>query len=102
MSCGFTLEHYRELLHAARAGGYRFTHFDEPPRRGQHAVDQDLRALLAPFEQLGGDADPHLLTSERAGGGGRGGGDGRGDVGAGPDPGCAGAATRAWPAGRSR
>ena len=27
MSCGFDLEHYRELLRAATAGGYRWTFF---------------------------------------------------------------------------
>ena len=42
MSCSFSLDHYRELLAAARGGGYRFAHFDRaaaprrppaPPRR---------------------------------------------------------------------
>jgi len=33
-NCAFTLDHYRELLDAARAGGYRFAHFDELPGRG--------------------------------------------------------------------
>ena len=42
MSCAFDLEHYRELLAAAQAGGYRFAFFDSdasarrppaPPRR---------------------------------------------------------------------
>lgn len=51
MSCGFTLDHYGELLHAARAGGYRFGHFDgQPPRRGalllRHDVDLSLDAAL--------------------------------------------------------
>ena len=50
MSCGFTLDHYRELLRAARAGGYRFSHFDQPPRRGdlllRHDVDLSLDAAL--------------------------------------------------------
>ena len=50
MTCGFTLEHYRELLQAARAGGYRFAHFDQPPRRGdlllRHDVDLSLDAAL--------------------------------------------------------
>ena len=32
MSCDFTLDHYRELLDAARAGGYRFAHFDRRAR----------------------------------------------------------------------
>ena len=46
MSCGFTLEHYRELLDAARAGGYRFARFDERRGRGdlllRHDVDLSL------------------------------------------------------------
>lgn len=51
MSCGFTLDHYRELLQAARAGGYRFGRFDgQPPRRGdlllRHDVDLSLDAAL--------------------------------------------------------
>ena len=50
MSCGFTLDHYRELLQAARKGGYRFSHFDQPPRRGdlllRHDVDLSLEAAL--------------------------------------------------------
>jgi hypothetical protein len=50
MSCGFTLDHYRELLRNARAGGYRFAHFDQPPRRGdlllRHDVDLSLDAAL--------------------------------------------------------
>jgi hypothetical protein len=50
MTCGFTLDHYRELLQAARAGGYRFAHFDQPPRRGdlllRHDVDLSLDAAL--------------------------------------------------------
>ena len=31
MSCDFSLAHYRELLRAARAGGYRWAGFDAPP-----------------------------------------------------------------------
>ena len=50
MSCSFSLDHYRELLAAARAGGYRFAHFDHPPRRGdlllRHDVDLSLDAAL--------------------------------------------------------
>ncbi len=51
MNCGFSLEHYRELLRAARAGGYRFAGFDEPPEEGvvilRHDVDLSLPAALA-------------------------------------------------------
>ena len=32
MSCAFDLEHYRELLDAAKAGGYRFAFFEAEPR----------------------------------------------------------------------
>lgn len=54
MSCDFSLEHYRELLAAARAGGYRFAHFEERPRRGdlllRHDVDLSLDAALTMAE----------------------------------------------------
>lgn len=50
MSCAFDLGHYRELLDAARAGGYRFAHFDGLPGRGdlllRHDVDLSLDAAL--------------------------------------------------------
>jgi hypothetical protein len=50
MSCSFDLDHYRELLAAARAGGYRFAHFDRPPAPGdlllRHDVDLSLDAAL--------------------------------------------------------
>jgi hypothetical protein len=50
MSCAFTLDHYGELLAAARAGGYRFATFDAPPGRGdlilRHDVDLSLDAAL--------------------------------------------------------
>jgi len=48
--CNFSLEHYRELLEAARAGGYRFVHFDRVPEPGdlflRHDVDLSLDAAL--------------------------------------------------------
>jgi hypothetical protein len=54
VTCGFSLDHYRELLAAARAGGYRFAHFEQPPRRGdlllRHDVDLSLDAALAMAE----------------------------------------------------
>jgi hypothetical protein len=54
MSCGFSLTHYRELLRAAGAGGYRFAGFDRPPERGdlilRHDVDLSLDAALAVAE----------------------------------------------------
>jgi hypothetical protein len=49
-SCAFDLEHYRELLDAARAGGYRWGGFDAPPEAGvvilRHDVDLSLEAAL--------------------------------------------------------
>jgi hypothetical protein len=48
--CGFTLEHYRELLEAAKAGGYRLAGFDREPRPGdlviRHDVDLSLVAAV--------------------------------------------------------
>ena len=50
MSCAFDLAHYRELLDAARAGGYRWGGFDVPPEGGvvilRHDVDLSLDAAL--------------------------------------------------------
>ena len=50
MSCPFDLDHYRELLAAAFAGGYAFAFFDHPPRTGElllrHDVDLSLDAAL--------------------------------------------------------
>jgi hypothetical protein len=54
MSCAFDLAHYRELLRAARAGGYRFAGFDRPPESGdlilRHDVDLSLAAAVAMAE----------------------------------------------------
>lgn len=50
MTCAFSLEHYRELLEAAKAGGYRFAGFDRPPEPGdliiRHDVDLSLDAAV--------------------------------------------------------
>lgn len=50
MSCAFDLTHYRELLEAARAGGYRFGRFEGEPESGRvylrHDVDLSLDAAL--------------------------------------------------------
>jgi hypothetical protein len=50
VSCGFSLEHYGELLEAAKAGGYRFAPFEQPPAPGEillrHDVDLSLDAAL--------------------------------------------------------
>lgn len=51
MSCDFSLGHYRELLEAAKDGGYRFAGFDRPPEPGvlllRHDVDLSLPAAVA-------------------------------------------------------
>jgi len=50
MTCDFSLRHYAELLDAARAGGYRWAHFDREPEPGdlflRHDVDLSLEAAL--------------------------------------------------------
>ncbi|MDP9285132.1 MAG: hypothetical protein M3P41_09320 [Actinomycetota bacterium] len=54
MTCDFSLAHYRELLRAARAGGYRCAGFDRAPRAGdlilRHDVDLSLEAAIAVAE----------------------------------------------------
>jgi hypothetical protein len=54
VSCDFSLDHYRELLQAAKAGGYRSAGFDRPPEPGdlilRHDVDLSLEAALAVAE----------------------------------------------------
>jgi len=51
VSCDFSLAHYRELLRAAKAGGYRWAGFDRPPESGdlilRHDVDLSLSAALS-------------------------------------------------------
>ena len=50
MSCSFDLGHYRELLEAAQAGGYRFALFGDGPEEGdlflRHDVDLSLAAAV--------------------------------------------------------
>jgi hypothetical protein len=50
MNCEFSLEHYAELLDAAKQGGYRFASFAGEPRAGtlflRHDVDLSLDAAL--------------------------------------------------------
>jgi hypothetical protein len=50
VSCTFDLAHYRELLEAAVAGGYRFAFFDREPQPGdlllRHDVDLSLEAAV--------------------------------------------------------
>jgi hypothetical protein len=54
VSCAFDLAHYRELLDAARAGGYRFATFDKEPGAGdlllRHDIDMSLEAAVAMAE----------------------------------------------------
>ena len=50
VTCAFDLAHYRELLEAAKAGGYRFAFFDREPEAGdlllRHDVDLSLEAAI--------------------------------------------------------
>jgi hypothetical protein len=69
VSCAFDLAHYRELVEAALAGGYRFAFFDRDPRPGdvllRHDVDLSLAAAveLAELEaELGAAATYFLMT----------------------------------------
>ena len=54
MTCDFSLGHYRELLQAAKAGGYRWAGFDRAPQAGdlilRHDVDLSLDGALAMAE----------------------------------------------------
>jgi hypothetical protein len=68
-ACAFDLSHYRELLEAAEAGGYRWAEFDHQPRPGdlflRHDVDLSLEAALelARLEHgLGAHATYFLMT----------------------------------------
>ena len=69
MSCRFDLEHYGEILEAARTGGYRFAFFDSEPERGtvilRHDVDLSLGAALRIAEveaDAGAGATYFLMT----------------------------------------
>jgi hypothetical protein len=54
VSCDFSLDHYRELLRAAQAGGYRWAGFDRAPESGdlllRHDVDLSLTAAVTVAE----------------------------------------------------
>jgi hypothetical protein len=54
VSCAFDLEHYRELLEAATAGGYQWVLFDHDPEPGdlflRHDVDLTLDAAITMAE----------------------------------------------------
>jgi hypothetical protein len=69
VSCPFDFDHYRELLEAARAGGYRFAFFEGEPREGdlllRHDVDLSLDAALRLAEleaEAGAQATYFLMT----------------------------------------
>lgn len=69
MTCSFDLDHYRELVGAAEAGGYRFAFFDGEPHAGdlllRHDVDLSLEAALELAEleaELGARATYFLMT----------------------------------------
>ena len=72
MTCAFDLDHYGELLDAARAGGYRFAFFDRDPQEGdlllRHDVDLSLDAALrlAELEAEAGATSTYFLMSESA------------------------------------
>jgi hypothetical protein len=69
VSCSFDLGHYREILEAARAGGYAFKPFGDDPERGdlflRHDIDLSLDAALRMAEleaELGALATYLLMT----------------------------------------
>jgi hypothetical protein len=70
VSCDFSLAHYRELLAAAREGGYRCAFFDREPRDGdlllRHDVDLSLEAAveLAKLEAEAGAQATYFLLRE--------------------------------------
>jgi hypothetical protein len=67
--CAFDLAHYRELLDAAQAGGYRFALFDHDPEPGdlflRHDVDLSLEAALelAELEAAAGARATYFLMA---------------------------------------
>jgi hypothetical protein len=72
VSCAFDLAHYRELLDAAKAGGYRFATFEAEPQAGdvllRHDVDLSLEAALelARLEHESGVRATYFLMTESA------------------------------------
>jgi hypothetical protein len=69
VTCRFSLEHYRELLEAARDGGYRWSGFGREPQPGdlllRHDVDLSLEAALRMAEieaELDARATYFLMT----------------------------------------
>jgi len=72
VSCRFDLAHYRELLEAAKSGGYRFASFDVPPASGdlllRHDVDLSLEAavVMAEVEAEAGASSTWFLMTRSA------------------------------------
>lgn len=70
MTCAFELDHYRDLLEAARQGGYRFRFFEGEPQPGElflrHDVDLRLDAAveLAELEAEEGVEATYFLMRE--------------------------------------
>jgi hypothetical protein len=70
VSCAFDLDHYRELLAAIDAGGYRYATFDAEPEDGtvllRHDVDLSLDAALrlARLERERGATATYFLMTE--------------------------------------
>jgi hypothetical protein len=70
VSCAFDLAHYREIVEAAQAGGYRFARFDGAPAEGsvilRHDVDLSLDAAvrMAELENDAGAAATYFLMTE--------------------------------------
>ena len=70
MSCSFDLEHYAEIVAAAREGGYRFAHFAGAPAEGavilRHDVDLSLDAAvrMAEVEHDAGASATYFLMTE--------------------------------------
>jgi hypothetical protein len=69
MTCSFDVEHYEEILEAARRGGYRFGGFEHEPEAGtillRHDVDLSLAAAveLAELEQRLGIRSTYFLMT---------------------------------------
>jgi hypothetical protein len=70
MTCAFDLDHYRELLEAATAGGYRFAYFEGAPAEGdlllRHDVDLSLDAAvrMAELEASSGAQATYFLMTQ--------------------------------------
>jgi hypothetical protein len=70
VKCAFDLDHYRELLDAAQAGGYRWATFESEPAAGdvllRHDVDLSLEAALqlARLEHDAGARATYFLMTE--------------------------------------